>query len=77
MKSVNIRFESDSPYVRIDKLPIEDQAAFSAWVFRQTRPVLADELDADGQPATCAFAWDHACWMAKSKPKAPADPFET
>jgi hypothetical protein len=72
-----IRHHADSPYVRIDTLPEKEQAAFSAWIFRQTRPVVPDEINSDGRPAECAYVWDYARWLAEHKPAALRDPYST
>jgi hypothetical protein len=77
MTTVPIRHYAGAPYIRVDELPPEDQAPFSAWVFRQTRPVVPHELDANCRPAACAYAWDHTRWLAENKPAALADPFDT
>lgn len=64
-------------YLRIDSLPLEEQEPFSAWIFRQTRPVVSHELDAERAPASCAYPWDYARWLAENKPAALTDPFDT
>lgn len=66
-----------APYIRVDELLPEDQARFSAWIFRQTRPVVPSELDANGGFAVCAYAWDHATWLATGKPASITDPYAT
>lgn len=77
MTTVPIRYHADAPYIRVDELPPEDQATFSAWIFRQTRPVVPSEIDANGEPAACAYAWDHASWLATGKPCSLANPYAT
>lgn len=77
MTTVPIRHYAGAPYIRVDELPPEDQARFSAWILRQTRPVVPSELNADGESAACAYAWDHAAWLATGKPTSLTDPYAT
>lgn len=64
-------------HLRIDRLPPDEQAPFSAWVFRQTRPVVAHELDTAGNPAVCAYVWDYSRWVAEGRPAGNAEPYAT
>ncbi len=77
MTTIPIRHYAGATYVRIDTLPPEDQPRFTEWVFRQTRPVVPTEVDAAGGPVLCAYAWDHATWIASGKPAALTDPYAT
>lgn len=77
MTTVPIRHYAGAPYIRVDELPPEDHTRFSDWIFRQTRPVVPSELDANGQPADCAYAWDYARWLAENKPASLTDPYAT
>jgi len=68
---------NSTDYVRIDTLPLDDQPGFASWLFRQTRPVVPSEINATGQPAACAYAWDYARWLTENKPTALSDPLAT
>ena len=68
---------NNTGYVRIDSLPPPDQPRFTDWLFRQTRPVVSSEIDATGQPAACAYAWDYARWLSENKPTVLSDPLVT
>jgi hypothetical protein len=64
---------NSTDYVRIDTLPLDVQPRFTEWLFRQTRPVVPSEINATGQPAACAYAWDFALWLSENKPTALSD----
>lgn len=77
MTPIPVYHHEGSSYVRVDHLPAEEQALFREWIFRQTRPVMPHERDADGRQTTCAYVWDYTRWLSEYRPAALADPYDT
>jgi len=77
MTSITVCHHEDISYVRVDRLPAEDQASFRQWIIRQTCPVIRHERDPDGRPTMCAYTWDYERWLSESKPMVLADPYAT